>query len=114
MAAQANHRGRSLYCGLRYRSRLRTKVYKDNGGKAYVYYNYDMRKDGKPDIHQGSDHAKALLKWDEPAAPDDWPYRGSLCPLGGARVAQVQRRHLCGLPQEPAHHPTGVWPDALG
>ena len=45
--------------------RLRTKVYKGKGGKAYVYYVYDMRKDGKPDIRLGTDHAKALLKWDE-------------------------------------------------
>lgn len=45
--------------------RLRTKVYKGKGGKAYVYYVYDMRKEGKPDIRLGTDHAKALLKWDE-------------------------------------------------
>lgn len=45
--------------------RLRTKVYKGKGGKAYVYYVYDMRKDGKPDIRLGTDHVKALLKWDE-------------------------------------------------
>lgn len=45
--------------------RLRTKVYKGAGGQAYVYYVYDMRPDGEPDIRLGKDHAEAVAKWDE-------------------------------------------------
>ncbi|QKV52359.1 integrase [Comamonas antarctica] len=45
--------------------RLRTKVYKTKDGKAHVYYVYDMRKEGKPDIRLGNDHAKALVQWEE-------------------------------------------------
>lgn len=45
--------------------RLRTKVYKSKDGKANVYYVYDMRKEGKPDIRLGKDHAKAVLQWEE-------------------------------------------------
>lgn len=45
--------------------RLRTKVYKGRSGQAYVYYLYDMRPEGKPDIRLGTDHAAALKQWDE-------------------------------------------------
>jgi len=45
--------------------RLRTKVYRGKSGQAYVYYLYDMRPDGKPDIRLGTDHAEALRQWDE-------------------------------------------------
>jgi hypothetical protein len=45
--------------------RLRTKVYKGAGGQAYVYYTYDMRPDGEPDIRLGKDYAEAIAKWDE-------------------------------------------------
>jgi hypothetical protein len=45
--------------------RLRTKVYKGTAGQAYVYYVYDMRPDGKPDIRLGKDFAQAVQKWDE-------------------------------------------------
>lgn len=45
--------------------RLRTKVYKGKGGQAYVYYVYDMRPEGKPDIRLGSDYAEAIAQWDE-------------------------------------------------
>lgn len=45
--------------------RLRTKVYKGQGGQAYVYYVYDMRPDGKKDIRLGSDHAKAIEQWEQ-------------------------------------------------
>lgn len=45
--------------------RLRTKVYKGKGGQAYVYYVYDMRPEGLPDIRLGSDYAEAVAKWDE-------------------------------------------------
>lgn len=45
--------------------RLRTKVYRGAGGQGYVYYVYDMRPEGKPDIRLGKDHAIALARWDE-------------------------------------------------
>jgi hypothetical protein len=45
--------------------RLRTKVYRGARGQAYVYYVYDMRPEGKPDIRLGTDHTVALAKWDE-------------------------------------------------
>lgn len=45
--------------------RLRTKVYKGKGGQAYVYYVYDMRPEGKPDVRLGSDYPIAIEKWDE-------------------------------------------------
>lgn len=45
--------------------RLRTKVYKGKNGQAYVYYVYDMRPDGEPDIRLGKDYAEALAQWDE-------------------------------------------------
>lgn len=45
--------------------RLRTKVYKGKGGQAYVYYTYDMRPEGEPDIRLGADYAEAIAKWDE-------------------------------------------------
>lgn len=45
--------------------RLRTKVYRGAGGQAYVYYVYDMRPEGKPDIRLGKDYADAIRQWDE-------------------------------------------------
>lgn len=45
--------------------RLRTKVYKGKGGQAYVYYVYDMRADGEPDIRLGKDYEAAIARWDE-------------------------------------------------
>jgi hypothetical protein len=45
--------------------RLRTKVYKGQGGQAYVYYVYDMRPEGKPDIRLGKDHARAVEQWEQ-------------------------------------------------
>lgn len=45
--------------------RLRTKVYKGKGGQAYVYYVYDMRPEGEPDIRLGKDYAAAIAQWDE-------------------------------------------------
>lgn len=45
--------------------RLRTKVYKGKGGQAYVYYVYDMRSEGEPDIRLGTDYASAVKQWDE-------------------------------------------------
>lgn len=45
--------------------RLRTKVYRSKGGQAYVYYVYDMRPEGKPDVRLGKDYARALEMWDQ-------------------------------------------------
>lgn len=45
--------------------RLRTKVYRGKGGQAYVYYVYDMRPEGKPDVRLGKDHAKAIEQWEQ-------------------------------------------------
>jgi hypothetical protein len=45
--------------------RLRTLVRKGARGQVWVYYSYDMRPEGKPDIKLGKDHATALKKWDE-------------------------------------------------
>jgi hypothetical protein len=45
--------------------RLRTKVYKGRAGQAYVYYVYDMRGTGKPDIRLGTDYASAVAQWDD-------------------------------------------------
>jgi len=45
--------------------RLRTKVYKGKGGQAYVYYVYDMRPDGKPDVRLGKDYASAIEQWEQ-------------------------------------------------
>lgn len=45
--------------------RLRTKVYKGQGGRAYVYYVYDMRPEGKKDIRLGSDWDKAVEQWEQ-------------------------------------------------
>ena len=45
--------------------RLRTKVYKGKGGQAYVYYVYDMRPDGKPDVRLGKDYATAIEQWEQ-------------------------------------------------
>lgn len=45
--------------------RLRTLVRKGANGQRWVYFYYDMRPEGKPDIPLGKDHAVALAKWDE-------------------------------------------------
>jgi hypothetical protein len=45
--------------------RLRTKVYKGKGGQAYVYYVYDMRPEGKPDVRLGKDYARAIEQWEQ-------------------------------------------------
>jgi hypothetical protein len=45
--------------------RLRTLVRKGANGQRWVYYYFDMRSEGKPDISLGKDHATALVKWDE-------------------------------------------------
>jgi hypothetical protein len=45
--------------------RLRTHVRKGQAGRVYVYYFYDMRPEGLPDIKLGRDRDAALAKWDE-------------------------------------------------
>jgi hypothetical protein len=45
--------------------RLRTHVRKGAGGRVYVYYFYDMRPEGKPDVALGRDREVAIAKWDE-------------------------------------------------
>lgn len=45
--------------------RLRSHSRKRKSGKVATYYFYDMRPEGKPDVPLGTDHAKALEKWDE-------------------------------------------------
>jgi hypothetical protein len=45
--------------------RLRTLVRKGANGKRWVYYYYDMRAEGVPDLPLGKDHAAALVRWDE-------------------------------------------------
>lgn len=45
--------------------RLRSHSRKRKSGKVTTYYFYDMRPEGKPDVPLGTDHAKALAKWDE-------------------------------------------------
>jgi integrase len=45
--------------------RLRTKIYRGAKGQVYVYYTYDMRPDGKPDVRLGADREQALKRWDE-------------------------------------------------
>ncbi|HEY3394149.1 MAG TPA: hypothetical protein VGK58_15660 [Lacipirellulaceae bacterium] len=44
--------------------RLRSHVRKGKNGKTRVYYFYDMRHAGEPDIALGSDYAEALRQWD--------------------------------------------------
>jgi hypothetical protein len=45
--------------------RLRSHSRKRKSGRVVVYYFYDMRPDGKPDIPLGTDFDEALKKWDQ-------------------------------------------------
>lgn len=45
--------------------RLRSHTRKRKSGKVTTYYFYDMRPEGQPDVPLGTDHAKALARWDE-------------------------------------------------
>jgi len=45
--------------------RFRTLIRKGAAGRVHVYYAYDMRPEGKPDIQLGKDREIALAKWDE-------------------------------------------------
>jgi hypothetical protein len=45
--------------------RLRTHIRKGNGGRVYVYYYYDRRTEGLPDIPLGKERSEAITKWEE-------------------------------------------------
>lgn len=45
--------------------RLRSHTRKRSSGRVKVYYFYDMRIEGKPDIPLGSDFDEAVKRWDE-------------------------------------------------
>jgi hypothetical protein len=45
--------------------RFRTLIRKGKGGKVNVYYAYDRRPDGLPDVQLGKDYDIALAKWEE-------------------------------------------------
>lgn len=46
-------------------ARLRHHARKRTSGKVVIYYFYDMRGTGEPDVPLGSDYAEAIKKWDE-------------------------------------------------
>ena len=43
--------------------RFRSVTRKGRGGQVWVYYRYDMRPEGKPDIQLGTDYAAAIEQW---------------------------------------------------
>lgn len=43
--------------------RLRSLTRKGKGGQVWVYFRYDMRGTGRPDVNLGTDYANALEKW---------------------------------------------------
>lgn len=45
--------------------RLRSHVRKGRSGQVYVYWFYDMRGTGKPDVALGRDHKDAIARWEE-------------------------------------------------
>lgn len=45
--------------------RFRSVTRRGKGGQVWVYYRYDMRGTGKPDINLGSDYASAIAQWDK-------------------------------------------------
>lgn len=45
--------------------RLRHHARKRKSGRVVIYYFYDMRGTGRPDIPLGSDYDEAIRKWDE-------------------------------------------------
>ena len=45
--------------------RLKTMIRRGRSGQVWVYYAYDMRPEGKPDVALGKDHAKALEQWEQ-------------------------------------------------
>jgi len=45
--------------------KFRSITRKGQGGQVWVYYRYDMRGTGKPDINLGTDYAAAIAQWDK-------------------------------------------------
>lgn len=45
--------------------RLRSHTRRRKSGKVVVYYTYDRRPDGLPDVALGTDYTTALRRWDE-------------------------------------------------
>lgn len=45
--------------------RFRSVTRKGRGGQVWVYYRYDMRGTGKPDIQLGADYAAAIAQWEK-------------------------------------------------
>lgn len=45
--------------------RLKTMIRRGRAGQVWVYYAYDMRPEGKPDINLGKDHGRALEQWEQ-------------------------------------------------
>lgn len=45
--------------------RFRSVTRKGKGGQVWVYYRYDMRGTGKPDVQLGTDYAAAIAQWDK-------------------------------------------------
>ena len=43
--------------------RLRSVTRKGSSGQIWVYYRYDMRSEGKPDIQLGTDYPAAIEQW---------------------------------------------------
>jgi hypothetical protein len=44
--------------------RLRSVTRRGRGGQVWVYFRYDMRAEGKPDVQLGKDYDAALKKWE--------------------------------------------------
>jgi hypothetical protein len=44
--------------------RFRSITRKGRAGQVWVYYRYDMRPEGKPDIQLGTDYAAAIAQWE--------------------------------------------------
>ena len=44
--------------------RLRSVTRRGRSGQVWVYFRYDMRSEGKPDVQLGKDYGAALNKWE--------------------------------------------------
>jgi len=45
--------------------RFRSVTRKGRSGQVWVYYRYDMRGTGKPDVNLGTDYAEAIRQWEK-------------------------------------------------
>lgn len=45
--------------------KFRSVTRKGKGGQVWVYYRYDMRGTGKPDVNLGTDYSAAIEQWDK-------------------------------------------------